>query len=519
MAARSRSLRDLRTSFHFERLEDLCTPIYELESTEDIYSPDLELQKAAHAIANNLDQAFDEQEIELFLTDESRVLKLLKEAFSTEQNLYENSHQIESNEDHVRPIITPCAECNEDGRGGRQLGESNNISLLVLPHQLHNLNISLSVLCHLVTRQDSEMLLDLFFSATVGDLMPQQALRLLQSQVQTDENERNQFIKCLLMLMSKPHLSRAYPTAHRLALSLMSLIVCRRPTTAFSPERTIGGSEAISEAIVCSYWEAIAQLNNAFVDRNSDDSADLISILREYIGFINIVPALYCMGVVKQVRESDLFRPMVTVLLRFLHCSVQFCPPFIRARLNSMVDHPRLTSAIVAMKPMLLRDGEDEERRLWRIRLLQKDIGLFAPAATLELFGWWVSNDPSLLHGTHEIVRDREKTVSEILSGISEELSLVQRETEDLAYIGPILDDLLAGNVPGIPPKDKSLLNGPLMDANRHCGLPSCRSACGVSGSDLLRCAGGCRGLEHYCCRTHQQVDWRRHKIFCKSNR
>jgi len=147
------------------------------------------------------------------------------------------------------------------------------------------------------------------------------------------------------------------------------------------------------------------------------------------------------------------------------------------------------------MKPLLLRDGEDEDRRYWRIQLLGNRLCFFAPSAMLELLGWWVHNDPSLLERKYESVIPGEeaRSMSEFMSDFAEHLFLIMNETKDLAYIEPIVNDLLAGNVPGRPSRRKSLLYGPLFDANRRCGLPGCCRTRHAEGGDLLRCTGGCR--------------------------
>lgn len=167
------------------------------------------------------------------------------------------------------------------------------------------------------------------------------------------------------------------------------------------------------------------------------------------------------------------------------------------------------------MKPLLLRDGESAERRHWRVNLLRDHFLLFAPAVALELVGWWVHHSPALLEDTGLDGLD----LANELTQISTAISLARNETDDLAYLEPILHDLLEGRVPDVPRADKSLLNGPLMDANRCCGLPSCRSRRAKNGGDLLRCSGGCAKLEQYCCKEHQLADWPRHRAFCKSNK
>jgi hypothetical protein len=91
--------------------------------------------------------------------------------------------------------------------------------------------------------------------------------------------------------------------------------------------------------------------------------------------------------------------------------------------------------------------------------------------------------------------------------------------------------------------KDSSLfLQAAFSVARERCGLPTCRrrqravaadqqqqggdDSTGKSTSidsctttrSLKVCHGGCKGMERYCCRTHQKEHWPIHKLFCKNN-
>jgi len=64
-----------------------------------------------------------------------------------------------------------------------------------------------------------------------------------------------------------------------------------------------------------------------------------------------------------------------------------------------------------------------------------------------------------------------------------------------------------------------SLLNGPLFDAGKRCGLEKCRKDKHDVGRSLLfRCSGGCGGLEYHCCKEQQIAHWKIHKQFCRLN-
>ena len=84
-----------------------------------------------------------------------------------------------------------------------------------------------------------------------------------------------------------------------------------------------------------------------------------------------------------------------------------------------------------------------------------------------------------------------------------------------LSYIELIATALAHGQVPGTPPDAfQYLLPGPSFDANRRCGLKSCRATADEAGID------GCGGIEPYCCAAHQQHDrYESHRTLCKENR
>ena len=93
---------------------------------------------------------------------------------------------------------------------------------------------------------------------------------------------------------------------------------------------------------------------------------------------------------------------------------------------------------------------------------------------------------------------------------------LIERVPE-YAYIEPILEALILDDKAPFPDAKVSLLNDPLLDDNKCCGLHSCRKTNRDIGKELQKCGGGCGGLEYYCCREHQKKHWGYHKNFCKS--
>jgi len=287
----------------FEKPEDLCN-----------FSSNAGILLAAHDIANNLDSgALSELEIQQFMANESRLKAFLSGVFEAQMTLFSLSPEV-LEEDRQCHIISPCCSgCNDWGFGqsGRYIDENAFFFAPLLFRQLHLLIISLSVLCHLVTRQDSEMLIALFFSTTLDDLFPQYHHRRVEvMSCVFDSDPEMPFVEGLSGLMKYTDLWNAFPAPRRLAASLMAMIICRRPTTIFSDERRC---DMLADHYTTFAHEQTHILWVGIPGRNLDK----IGLTRQYFSFLNIIPALYYMGTVNRFGKVNIFLACLMVLSTF----------------------------------------------------------------------------------------------------------------------------------------------------------------------------------------------------------
>ena len=90
-----------------------------------------------------------------------------------------------------------------------------------------------------------------------------------------------------------------------------------------------------------------------------------------------------------------------------------------------------------------------------RISLIENQFCQLAPALALELLGWWVYREPSILEFKFSMRGDR-FSLREILARTTL-FTCIANESIDLKYIETIRKDLIAGKVPRLPPLEKSL--------------------------------------------------------------
>jgi hypothetical protein len=230
---------------------------------------------------------------------------------------------------------------------------------------------------------------------------------------------------------------------------------------------------------------------------------------------IDLLPILYHLGSWRQCHSLTeyqmLAHSIVVVLNQVLQLTVAY--PFIVDVPVDTSKYPRVRKSVVFADPLLL--DESTRANTWRKDLLVQRPGSFAVTGLIEVLAWWVFKGFDL----HIYVYPTHGPDSTLLRrSISLLRSLVMRNTR-LSHVQQLASSLADMNIPEAPTQSTYLLYGPLFFAHRRCGLLGCDRTTSPTGGALLRCSGGCDGLEQYCCREHQLADWKAgHKNFCKRN-
>jgi hypothetical protein len=171
---------------------------------------------------------------------------------------------------------------------------------------------------------------------------------------------------------------------------------------------------------------------------------------------------------------------------------------------------------------LLVRDESSNQIRPrdWRIKLLHERPRTFAVAAGIEVLGWWSNKGIDFSRANIPVTSGPTGEISDHLREYVPRIRLLirgsPREEELSHYIEPILAAILNNRKPKVPKPASSLLYGPFFYDSRRCGL--CHKTKDEVGAELFSCAGGCCGLEQYCCKQHQREDWKKHKFWCKKN-
>jgi len=176
---------------------------------------------------------------------------------------------------------------------------------------------------------------------------------------------------------------------------------------------------------------------------------------------------------------------------------------------------------------LIVKKSDTEHEALssdWRIQFLHKRPRTFAVMAALETFGWWMSQGIDLSLG--EVVCDDgppkniKSSILENRPGIRLLIQGSPRPLDSSKYLEPIMAPIIAGGkeTPNMKIREPgiSLLYRRFIHDNRRCG--HCQKTADDVGRDLLRCGGGCGGLQLYCSKEHQQRHWQEHKLICKKN-
>jgi hypothetical protein len=140
--------------------------------------------------------------------------------------------------------------------------------------------------------------------------------------------------------------------------------------------------------------------------------------------------------------------------------------------------------------------------------------------AAVEVLGWWSTQGVDLTKkGRVTVTNGPPETVRACLEEYREpicflvETSASPFQEELSSFVDPIITAIIDDKKAPLPKVSKSLLYGPFIYDNRRCA--SCQTTAPEVGHPLLRCGGGCGGLEHYCTKAHQKDDWKDHKYFC----
>jgi hypothetical protein len=277
-----------------------------------------------------------------------------------------------------------------------------------------------------------------------------------------------------------------YPKLNHVTAALLSLICARRPSA------TLGDlSENLVVPSVLKYLRSTMNLV-----QNNDCVVD------EYFGvcaFLNIVPLLYHFGSWEVSHHDSSFSDVAAgICMVGTNICHWITPPNGEDTSDSrpsLVKLPETDGARIFIERMITdEDDEDSTQGKWRKELLELYPKAFAVIAALEILQWYSFNGVDL---RIPILVSCERTID--IAGAVEDYEanfkhLIERHP-GLDYIEPVVTALIQRKKMPRPSQARSLLHGPLSNARRRCGLPSCRKR-----EVFLRCSG-CNRLEFYCCK------------------
>ena len=311
------------------------------------------------------------------------------------------------------------------------------------------------------------------------------------------------------------HFSRQFPMLTELAVGVLALIIIRNPI-ALLKVQTLAlhhcVSTRVNNIVVYMHWLRMKQQSLTEMRFDMNHMVVETHLTAKYV--IDLLPLLFHIGGFRDSQEEERTDLAVNVLTLTMYLiDLVMLAPNVCDCANTTRNFPevaRLTPPF--MGTLLLCDADDEEDKTWRQDLLKERPVSFAIAGLVEVIGWWG-------YKGRGFYRDDENLFFSLAETLSEKLALIVLRTHRLAHILSIARTFARREMPGKPNRKKSLLYGPLCFQHRRCGLLSCRKTAEEAGGTLLRCAGGCDGLEQYCCREHQLEHWKDHKTFCKGIR
>ena len=134
-------------------------------------------------------------------------------------------------------------------------------------------------------------------------------------------------------------------------------------------------------------------------------------------------------------------------------------------------------------------DDEDNTQGRWRKKLLEEHPKAFAIFGAMEVLQWYCYNGVDL---RVPLLVESTVTVIEYIKDTDHAFYYLIDTYPSLDYMKPIIKAMILGKKTPKPSDTRSLLHGPLNNARKKCGLPSCRNP-----EAYLRCAG-CNWIEFY---------------------
>ena len=487
-----------------------------------------------HLQAENLELWVTGEEISELLKDEERLGQMVGEFTSNmlELGVYCQNHNKRLGYRNSIFVNSSCIGCNNpyDAGGCRHEGSPNRLPMLdpEVNKIVHETILMLSVINYLLVQDHMNK------TNRLALMLCKQEDGWSYSNWEENIGIESPPITYILRLYA--NCSHAFPKVSQYAAGMLSLLICTNPASAFS---CLDGK--------------------AFVDATFEYTSEMFRLvhnneclIEEYSGvvaFLNILPALYHFGMWNEAKSSHLFNLFVASFASIISNIAFGATLGVRSRdggadaadLNAITDPPRnledsRSSAKVFWESLLLvKDddqltSDDEQYHLlssnpnlcreWRIKLLHDSPRTFAVMAGIEVMGWWSSKGIDFTRAAIPVDDGPAEAISDSLEDDLPRIRLLIRGSPRKDLISPYIERIAAAIMKNKkakrPSPRSSLLHGPFYYDSRRCGL--CHKTEKEVGHNLLSCAGGCQGLEQYCCREHQKQDWNKHKFWCKRN-
>ena len=400
--------------------------------------------------------------------------------------------------------LASCLGCNQATDNGRRNGEivyAYQAPVLVetepaVNESLHKLIMIMTVVCQLMAYPEADSFA-MILSKHTDPLEIMRNAHLLHS------TEFDTALTATLVGIFDNGVG--FSKLNHITSALFSLICARRPA------QTLGG---LNENL---FVPSLLKYLKSTFDRVCYESKCSVDDYFGVCGFINVLPLLYHFGSWEVSHRDPSFKEVVAyVCVIMIHMLAKTAPPTGSAEDDarpSMEQFPELVGARIFIDRMIANeDDEDNTQGRWRKKLLEEHPKSFAIFGAMEVLQWYCYNGVDLRVPLPSIVEST-VTVIEYIKDTDHAFYYLIDTYPSLDYMKPIIKAMILGKKTPKPSDTRSLLHGPLNNARKRCGLPSCRKP-----EAYLRCAG-CNRIEFYCCRDHQKKHWKEHKQFCKKFR